>query len=1192
MPTIDVGTVEKWANLQAHKALLSRRYSQHFAELITRRLRLELSSERGEEPKYTHSLWMLEHTAHYFINAGLRADPPESTAYFHEAAVLFEQIADLMDYKNLPYGPDVSYRKNQALLAALAYYLGGYEANAIVLAGNYLAEGNIKKLNVYGVCAAFFLSKRFMDLRQYIYGLWHLGEIPAVDDFEDDSALGEFTYKAADRCVIRAAMSFLDFLRSGEQDEVIEAIHALSLSAQAYDACGDNVGSCIVRTLAKTLGILDARSLHRTLREYDSPTGLLARYNRLVFAGKKPVSELWRSQMDIGPQVLTTDENVVVSLPTSAGKTRLAELAIIRSLERFADKKAIYLVPTRALASEVEQTLGKNFGTLGFRVSALFGGYHLSDFERQIIDECHILVTTPEKCDLLIRSKDDFLSDVSLVICDEGHQVGSGDRGITYEFVLSRILWHAAKYRTRIIMLSAVLSNLDVVGRWLTTDFVRRESWKPTRTRLVYFLWRGNDGQLRFLDEELMVGTEFAFVPGVLDKRTAPKMRDGWIAHLSIHFAKVGMTLVFTPRPAKCEEIAKRIRNEIKRLGLETVSSHQSEIDTKYLPAIERIIGSGHELSKCLKFGVAFHHGQLPQAVRLHIENMVRDGLIPIAVANETLAQGVNLPIKVVVIDTLSRGGGLVSVRDFWNIAGRAGRAGREVEGYIVFVQPKSGDIQNYVFRYFQHGQFEPTSSILLSTICNALIPSPHNVLSKATEMAIYGGQPTWRFWPWLASIQLTVENAVSLLSLSEPQILRDALENELRTKLVPGYRWNRDPEHWPDVMMQALRNILLSDILPLDTIELTSDIWQRILGRLDSQLLATIVEDILANEEAINEFLKHTLFGAEVSTNHPLFKAFGKGLRERFLYIRREIPDEDIRKLFNMTGLSVAGNRMIVENLELLTEALHESSADQSKWHKALEIVLSVTNAIPDLLPEGNLERSLALILDWLIGRSLEEITQGHFEGNMGIAVRTIEREVVRKIPWGINAIKYHIKAIGFPVDDEASWLNSLPAMVGFGVPSPVAAFTASQGVQSRADCIAVAEAFSQEEGDESYESFVEWFCKLWERDDIQQILKNVADISFIITLSEQRARGYKGTPPKVTLKLDQNYGLSEDQEILFFPKGNGARKYQAMTTKYAPAFSVRFKKGDFDRLITEKDYIARYTEQNGTKRVEIQFV
>jgi superfamily II DNA/RNA helicase len=852
MPTADTDNVQTWENEQAQRVLTSRRYTQHFAELITRRLRLELSAERQAEPEYSHSLPTLEHTAHYFLNASRHAAEHEAIAYSHESAILFEQVSDLLKYKDLPEGPDARYRDNQSVLSALMYYLAGYEANAIVLAEKYLDGASSSDWTVYGASACLFLSKRFMVLRQYINDTWNVRPMPDVEEYHDDSALAELTYLAADRATVRAAMCFMDYLRSAQDNELKEALRSLSLAAQGYDVCGDTVGACITRTFGLALRTLGNRSLHAALSDYQSTTGLLMRYARLLLAGDKPVSELWRSQLQLGPHILNEDSNAVISLPTSAGKTRLAELAILRSLDRDPEKKALYLVPTRALAAEVELTLGQHFGPLGYRVSALFGGYDLSDFEEQIIDECQVLVTTPEKCDLLIRSKEDFLSNVSLLICDEGHQVGGGTRGVTYEFVLSRILWHATKSSIRVVMLSAVLSNLDVVSKWLHAGISQADRWKPTRSRLVYFGWKGNDGQLLFLDESLKVGTQYAFVPGVLDRRQTQRSRDGWIGSLAIHFAGVGTTLVFSPRPAQCEALAKKIRNIAKKGKIDTLSNRQNVIDEEHIPFIEQVIGKDHELIKCLSRGIAFHHGRLPHAVRVRVEKMVRNGLVSVIVANETLAQGVNLPIKAIIIDKLSRGSGgnLVSVRDFWNIAGRAGRAGKEVEGYVVFVQDgNDGHIQNYVFRYFADGQYEPTTSILLSTICEALLPRQYEIWAHAKEVQKVRDARYAEFWP--AAIDLTVNKAKELLPLIEYTTFREALESALKEKLAPGYRYNRDREHWADVLTQALRSILLSDILPFNPVSLTSDLWTKLLTPIDSQLLATIVEDILANQEA-----------------------------------------------------------------------------------------------------------------------------------------------------------------------------------------------------------------------------------------------------------------------------------------------------------------------------------------------------
>ena len=1193
MPTKDIENVLSWGNQQAQSILTSRQYIQHFAELITRRLRLELSAERHDEPKYTHSLSKLEYTAHYFLNASRFVAETEAVVYSHEAAVLFEQVSDLLKHKNLPNGPDIRYNENQAVLSALMYYLAGYEANAIVLAEKYLKGVQPSDRSVYCACSCLFLSKQFMVLRQYINDIWNKNPLPDLNDYEDDSVLADFTFLAAERTTIHAAMHMMDYIRSGQEDEISNSLNLLSFAAQGYDACGDTVGALITRTLRLVYETLSKRSLHTIFANYQGNTDIIERYSRLLAAGNKPVSELWRSQLKFCPHILNEDQNAVISLPTSAGKTRLAEMAILRSLDRASEKRVLYLVPTRALAAEVELTLGDHFGPLGYRISALFGGYDLSDFEEQIIDDCHLLVTTPEKCDLLIRSKENFMSNVSLVICDEGHQVGSGTRGVTYEFVLSRILWHANMTSTRIVMLSAVLSNLDVVSEWLHAGISQSDRWKPTRSRLVYFGWNGNNGQLSFLDDELKVGSQYAFVPGILDRKNTQKSRDGWIGSLAIHFAGVGTTLVFSPKPVQCETLAKKVFNIAKKSKIESLSGFQDTIDKEHIPVIKQVIGKNHLLVKCLSRGIAFHHGRLPHSVRVRIERMVRSGLVTVIVANETLAQGINLPIKVIIIDKLSRGSGdnLVSVRDFWNIAGRAGRAGKEVEGYIVFVQDgDDGHIQHYIFRYFAEEQYEPITSVLLSTIWEALLPKQYEIWEYAKELQRVGHTRFAVFWP--AAIDLTVKKAQEMLLLKEYSVLRDALEAELREKLTPGYRYSQDREHWADVLIDALKRILLSDILPFDEIIFTSEIWKKLVALVDSQLLAMVVEDILANQEEVDEFLATTLLGTEMSTFHPLFKAFGKGLQARYSYIYNEVPDPDSRKLFNSTGLSVSGNKIIDANIDILVDALNAAIADPSLRQDAIEQILSTAHEIPDLEPEEVPPRTLDLILDWVAGKSLEDIAKERFDSNMGVAVRTIERDIVRKIAWGVNACIQHIKATDFHVDDIASWLNNIPAMVGFGVPSPVAAFAAALGIASRNDCIALSETFAADNGDEKYNEFISWFSSLYQREDVISILNNTEDIKSILNLSEQRSCGYKGAPKKFSFRLSKDYGLADRQEVILFPLSEDGIKYTALTTKYSPVFDITPKDYTFHRWMQTKDYIARFLKVYSGGILDVEFV
>jgi hypothetical protein len=898
--------------------------------------------------------------------------------------------------------------------------------------------------------------------------------------------------------------------------------------------------------------------------------------------------------LDLAPHILTQDENAVVSLPTSAGKTRLAELAIVRALETADQKKAVYLVPTRALAAEVENTLAAHFAPLGFRVSALFGGYDLSDFEEEIIEECQILVATPEKADLLIRSKEDFLSAISLIICDEGQQVGNDSRGITYEFILSRVLWHAQHASIRIVMLSAVLSNVDIVSKWLQAGLTSQSGWKPTRTRVMYFTWHGDDGRLCVLDDALALRRQRAFIPGILDKATAPAMRDGWIALLAMHFVRVGSTMVFTPLPSRCETLADRVRTTANRLKIDSFSRDQATIDRDFVPKLERVLGAGHKLVGCVKKGIAFHHGRLPHPAKICVERMVRSGLVPIIVANETLAQGVNLPTKTIIVDTLFRGSpdSIVSTRDFWNIAGRAGRAGRESEGYVVFVEERYGRIPGYRDHAIARGpsHFEATTSALIASVCSQLLPRYHDIWARANEVKERHNARYPKFWP--AAIDLTVERAEEHLPLREYTSLRNALTAALEAKLSPAYRWTDDREHWADVLTEALRRILLNSALPFEDVDLTSALWKRLLVPIDSQLLASIVEDILSRGDDVDEFLATTLFAAEVGTTHPLFRAFGNGLRARYAYVCAAVPDTETRKLFNSTGLSVEGNKAIETYRDGLLEALRETAADDTTRTATMGKVLSVAEQIPDLASECDPPRTPELVRAWVEGQSLEILAAEHFSGDIGNAVRTIERDVVRKIAWGVHAVTRHIEAAGFPVADSARWLRNLPAMVGYGVPTPAAAFASAQGIDSRNDSIVISRAFRSENEGEGYSDFIEWFTGLHERGDLADILRDAQDLDSIARASEERARGYRGAPPQITFRLRDDHGLQDGQEVVFFQSTADGMKYEALTTKYVHAFDIRLRDQAFHRWMQERDYIARFESDGRRHRVQITFV
>jgi len=135
--------------------------------------------------------------------------------------------------------------------------------------------------------------------------------------------------------------------------------------------------------------------------------------------------EFWISQLRaVEKGLLDSDNNYVIQMPTSAGKTFIAELSILKYLLQFPNKKCIYIAPFRALVSEKESEINRYFSKLGFSVSALTGSYEVDESHDVILKETDVLIATPEKMDLLLRLNPDFFHNVSFIVIDEGHIVG------------------------------------------------------------------------------------------------------------------------------------------------------------------------------------------------------------------------------------------------------------------------------------------------------------------------------------------------------------------------------------------------------------------------------------------------------------------------------------------------------------------------------------------------------------------------------------------------------------------------------------------------------------------------------------------------------------------------------------------------------------------------------------------------
>lgn len=411
------------------------------------------------------------------------------------------------------------------------------------------------------------------------------------------------------------------------------------------------------------------------------------------FLKGQQITELFPPQKDAVGAGMLEGKNILVSAPTASGKTLVAMLAIIQFLSKNTGK-AVYLTPLRALASEKFAEFKKlekiDLGRK-VRVAISTGDFDSVDKESEKAD---IVVLTNEKMDSLMRHNVDWIDQVGLVVADEVHLIGDPDRGPTLEIVLTKL--KELKSRPQILGLSATITNSDELADWLQCDLVSSE-WRPVPLTEGVFeggtiLW--NNGKSADVDSSIR---------GHAIDLCLDTIKDG------------GQSLVFAETRTRSSSLAAK--------GAEAVSKFLSDSERKDLEKVSQKLLNNNEhtdliktLCALLKKGVGFHHAGLNQMCRETIEDQFRKGKIKMIASTPTLAAGVNLPARRVVISSISRydvRAGMnkpISVLEYKQLCGRAGRPQYDDYGEAVIVgNSNSADLMEY----YINGVPEPIESQL-----------------------------------------------------------------------------------------------------------------------------------------------------------------------------------------------------------------------------------------------------------------------------------------------------------------------------------------------------------------------------------------------------------------------------------------------------------------------------------------------
>ena len=430
---------------------------------------------------------------------------------------------------------------------------------------------------------------------------------------------------------------------------------------------------------------------------------------------------------------------VVVSLPTSSGKTMIAEFRILQALNQFALDRGwvAYLVPTRALVNQISRQLRRDLSDLKINVEQVSPALEIDNIESDLLcqddpkNEFHILVTTPEKLNLMLRQgwETKIGRPLTLVIVDEAHNIQSAERGLHLELLLATV--NSECQHAQFLLLTPFIRNAREVARWLggrnSEDISLAVDWQPN-DRVVGIIQAEKTEKIggRSFDYRLSMKTvhttkQTLVVDDLLDLQNNRDIASTYSrASKSSVLAAIaaqklqqrGPVIVMHTRPDWVWSLADRLKIEVNK-----------KVPTANISLIQKFLklelGPETPLIDLLSYGIGVHHAGLPDEVRTLVEWLFEEDELNFLVATTTIAHGVNFPVSGVVMASHQYPFGKdMPPEDFWNIAGRAGRISHGTLGVVGLVAENPDKAQK--LRDFIDRQSGELNSALIELILEA----------------------------------------------------------------------------------------------------------------------------------------------------------------------------------------------------------------------------------------------------------------------------------------------------------------------------------------------------------------------------------------------------------------------------------------------------------------------------------------
>ncbi|MCM2286516.1 MAG: DEAD/DEAH box helicase [Desulfobacula sp.] len=667
---------------------------------------------------------------------------------------------------------------------------------------------------------------------------------------------------------------------------------------------------------------------------------------------------------------------VVISLPTSSGKTLIAQFRILQALNQFDHEQGwvAYLAPTRTLVNQIARQLRRDFAPLDIQVEQVSPALEVDNIEMGLLQEhdknqaFRVLVTTPEKLDLMLRQgwEEKIGRPLTLVVVDEAHNIQDIRRGLKLELLLSTI--NKECQLAQFLLLTPFIDNAREVARWLggtnSEDVSLSVDWQPNdrvigivQAEKVKALSKGSFDYRLSLEtihttRKTMSVDELLFFPKSeeIAKTYSKVSKQSTLAAVTAQkLLDRGPVIVINSSPSEVWSLANKFK--IERNRNDSISENIRLVQD----FLKLEFGQSFPLVELLDYGVGVHHAGLSDDVRSLMEWLFEENELKFLVATTTIAQGVNFPVTGVVMASHQYRlpkppfREIMPPEDFWNIAGRAGRIGQGSLGVVALVADSNGKAET--LKKFINNQSGDLNSALLQ------------LAIEAGDLMTDLGDIVYRKPEWSSFLQY----------------------------LAHTYRQMGKPETFVEQVEQVLRGTLGFEKLRTHN------------SKLANKLLSGIhtYTDYLKRPKQPLKLVDSTGFSLQ-SINAVLVLSKKENINK---------SSWDSESLFSNRSNKLEDMMGILLRVPELRENLQAATGGKS--------------------PDGN---KLALIIkDWVNGESIAEIARLYFDDNMTECGRNLFGKLTQTASWGLGAL-LSITAGDLP-DEEYKKLSNLPSRAFYGV-------------------------------------------------------------------------------------------------------------------------------------------------------------